>query len=67
MPDMGNLLCLRYAWVRRLKLIRPSWSPQEIQSSLSILAAFAGSGANSSGGLVFGAEENPPLQAKGSR
>src|SRR5664279_3319563 len=48
-------------------LIRPSLSPPEIQSSLSISFAFAGSGTNSSGALVFGAEENPPIQAKVSR
>ena len=47
--------------------ISPSLLPQVSISSFSCRVAAAGSGTRSAGGFVFGADENPPIQAKRSR
>ena len=48
-------------------MIRPSLSPQDIQRSFNLFFAASGSGTNSSGRLVLGADEKPPTHANLSR
>ena len=63
----GTSFSFRKSYIRLLKKIRLSLSPQEIQINFTFFLTASGSGTSSSGFLEFGAAENGPIQANVSR